>query len=92
MIFNKREQKQPEKIYSIAITLTDNTPTKHMDASSIKIFGGCLIVVDPLNEIPCEVHCYPLSSIKSFIFDVEAVKDGKVNITMEDLFDVGDEK
>ena len=76
----KKEIKKQEKAYTVVVVFNDGSERReYLDASCISISEGCLIVVDPLDYVPCEVHCYPLTSVKSFIFDVEAVKDGKTN-------------
>ena len=80
--------KPEEKVFSIAIKLAKeqgSVPYSSgdritLEASEIKIEGGCLIIVDPENYIPREVHCYPLSSVRQFIFDYEAIEKGKVEI------------
>ena len=87
MPFNKKEKKSEEKLYSIAIIFNDDRRA-HYDFSSIKILENILIVIDPLDEIPCEVHCIPFSSIQSFIFDADALKDGKTNLWYNGLIDI----
>ena len=67
----------------IVIVFTDDR-REHLDFSSIKILENCLVVIDPVNEIPCEVHCYPLTSIRSFIFDYDTIKEGRTNL--EDFY------
>ena len=68
-----------ENSYQIAIVFTDGSRV-YYDVSCIKILEGCLVIVDPIDMIPCEIHCFPFTSIKSFIFDAEAAKNHVVNI------------
>lgn len=68
-----------EKQYSIVIKFS-NGDREYLDAGEIKITAGCLVVIDPKSYNPCEVHCYPLSQIRSFVFDFEAINNGKVEI------------
>ena len=72
-------KEQKEKTFDVVIIFTDGH-REHHDFSYIKIFEGCLVVIDPLNEIPCEVHCFPLSVIQSFIFDADVIKTNRSNI------------
>ena len=76
------QKEQKEKIFDVVIMFTDGH-REHHDFSYLKIFEGCLVVVDPLNEIPCEVHCFPLGVIQSFIFDADVLKHGSSNIKQE---------
>ena len=46
--------------------------------SKLLITTGCLMVIDPENEVPCEVHCYSMSSVDRFIFDNKALVNGNV--------------
>ncbi len=68
-----------EKTYTIVIKYP-NGDRDYREAEEIKIVNGCLITVDPKSYIPCEVHCYSLAQIRSFIFDYKAVENGKVEI------------
>lgn len=83
----KKEPKEREKLYSIALIFSDGHREYH-DFSSIKILDNCLIVVDPTDEIPCEVHCIPFTSLQSFIFDMDAIKDKKTNLNFDGLVDI----
>lgn len=77
--FKRKVEKPEDKYYTVMIKF-QNGDREYVDASEIKIFGGCLVIVDPKNCIPCEVHCYPLAQIRSFIFDFKAVEDGAVEM------------
>ena len=73
-----------ENTYQIAIVFTDGSREYH-DVSAIKVLDGCLIIVDPEDMIPCEVHCFPFTSIKSFIFDVDAIGSRITNLRVSDV-------
>ena len=73
------KQYNREKCYQVAIVFTDGSREYH-EASSIKILDGCLVLIDPKDVVPCEVHCFPFASIKSFIFDIDAVKGNATNL------------
>lgn len=64
----------------VIIRRLPNGDTKRVQHEASKIFidNNCLMVVDPENEIPREVHCYPLSTIERFVFDYDAMIDGTV--------------
>ena len=70
--------------YDIVIYLkSDDGPIKAarrvtLTFSKLIIAAGCLMVIDPENEIPCEVHCYSMSSVDRFMFDNKALVDGNV--------------
>ena len=61
-----------EKIFDVVIIFSDGH-REHHDFATLKILEGCLMVVDPENVIPREVHCFPLTGIRSFIFDADAI-------------------
>lgn len=91
MTIFKKEPKEQEKLYSIALIFSDGHREYH-DFSSIQILENCLIVIDPIDEIPCEVHCIPFTSLQSFIFDVDAIKDKKTNLKLEEIADIFNKK
>ncbi len=67
--------------YDIVIYLKENDAVTRRIAltfSKLLITTGCLMVIDPENEVPCEVHCYSMSSVDRFIFDNKALVDGNV--------------
>lgn len=67
-----------EKTVDIVIYIKKGDGTTrliNLTASKIVITAGCLIVIEPSNEVPCETHCYPLATIERFLFDTEAFKN-----------------
>lgn len=69
-----------EKTFDIVVYFTNGNIRQPFEASVIDIRNDCLIIVDPENESPREVRCYPLSQIKRFEFDYDAVREGKTNL------------
>lgn len=67
--------------FEIVIYLTaepNKTRRIALSFSKLLITTGCLMVVDPVNVDPCEVHCYSMSTVERFIFDNKALEAGAV--------------
>lgn len=74
-------QKDNNETFEIVIHLKSDDDRSRRIAlpfSKLLITTGCLMVVDPVNEVPCEVHCYSMSAIEKFIFDNKALTVGAV--------------